>query len=83
MRQNSSVNLRIDGFADPRGADKYNLALSERRVNAVRDALVKAGVAAGRISPGHFGEARPKCTESNEVCWQRDRRVEVFITTNR
>ena len=83
MRQNPSVNLRIDGYADPRGTNPYNLALSERRVNAVRDAIVKAGTPADRVSTGAFGEARPKCKESTEACWQRDRRVEVFITTGR
>ena len=80
LRQNPNVNLRIDGHADPRGSDKYNLALSERRVKAVRDALVKAGVSTGRISTGAYGESRPKCTESTEACWQLDRRVEVLVT---
>jgi peptidoglycan-associated lipoprotein len=80
MQGDPSINLRIDGFADPRGTSKYNLALSQRRVSAVRDALIKAGVPAGRISTGHFGEQRPKCTDKTEECWQRDRRVEVLVT---
>jgi peptidoglycan-associated lipoprotein len=83
LRRNPTVNLRIDGFADPRGGNTYNLALSQRRVNAVRDALVKAGTPAERISTGHFGQMRPKCVEANEACWQLDRRVEVFVTTTR
>jgi peptidoglycan-associated lipoprotein len=82
-RQNPSVNFRLDGHADPRGNDKYNLALSDRRVKAVRDALVAGGVAAGRISTGAFGEKQPKCTEANEACWQRDRRVEVGVSASR
>ena len=80
LRQHPSANLRLDGHADPRGSDKYNLVLSERRVKAVRDALVKAGVPTSRISTGAYGEARPKCTESTEACWQLDRRVEVLVT---
>ncbi len=83
MRQNPPVNLRIDGYADPRGSNQYNQKLSERRVNAVRDALAKAGVPAARVSTGAFGEKRPKCTENNEACWQQERRVEVFVTTNK
>ena len=83
MRQNPQINLRIDGYADPRGAAGYNQKLSERRVAAVRDALIKAGTPAERISTGAFGEARPKCTDKTEDCWQRDRRVEVFVTTNK
>ena len=80
LRQNPNVNLRLDGHADPRGSNKYNLALSERRVKAVRDALAKAGVSASRMSTGAHGEAQPKCTESTEACWQLDRRVEVLVT---
>lgn len=82
-RQNPAVNFRLDGHADPRGNDKYNQALSERRVKAVRDAMVAGGVAAGRISTGAFGEKQPKCSEQNEECWQRDRRVEVGVTASR
>ena len=83
MRQNSTVILRIDGYTDPRGSAPYNKALSTRRVTAVRDALVAAGVPTDRITTGAFGEMRPKCNEATEDCWQRDRRVEVFVTTNR
>lgn len=79
-RQNPQASFRLDGHADPRGNDRYNLALSDRRVKAVRDALVAGGVAAGRISTGAFGEKQLKCSEQNEECWQRDRRVEVGVT---
>lgn len=80
MQSDPSVNLRIDGYADPRGTSQYNLALSQRRVGAVRDALVKEGVPGNRISTGHFGEQRPKCNEKTEACYQMDRRVEIFVT---
>jgi peptidoglycan-associated lipoprotein len=79
MKANPSIQVGIDGYADPRGTNQYNLALSQRRVEAVRDALVQAGVPADKIQTGFFGEARLKCSESTEACWQRDRRVEVFI----
>jgi peptidoglycan-associated lipoprotein len=82
MRQNSSAKVGIDGHADPRGTDAYNQALSERRVNAIRDALAKAGVEGDRIHTGAFGESQVKCNESTEACWQRDRRVEVLIGTD-
>jgi peptidoglycan-associated lipoprotein len=79
MKQNSAAKVGLDGHADPRGGDAYNQALSERRVNAVRDALVKAGVRADRIVTGAFGESKPVCKEASEVCWQLDRRVEVLV----
>jgi len=82
LKQNPSARVGIDGHADPRGTDPYNQGLSERRVNAIRDALVNAGVSTGKIHTGAFGETQPKCNESTEGCWQRDRRVEVLIGTD-
>lgn len=82
MQQNASAKVGIDGHADPRGTDQYNQALSERRVNAIRDALAKAGVEVNRIHTGAFGESQVKCMEATEACWQRDRRVEVLIGTD-
>jgi len=82
MKQNPSARVGIDGHTDPRGTDLFNQGLSERRVNAIRDALVTAGVSTGRIHTGAFGESQPKCNESTEGCWQRDRRVEVLIGTD-
>ena len=82
LKQNPSAKVGIDGHADPRGTDSFNQGLSERRVNVIRDALVKAGVSAGKIHTGAFGESQPKCNNSTEACWQRDRRVEVLIGTD-
>ena len=82
MKQNPAARVGIDGHTDPRGTDPYNQGLSERRVNTIRDALVKAGVSSGKIHTGAFGESQPKCNESTETCWQRDRRVEVLIGTD-
>jgi outer membrane protein OmpA-like peptidoglycan-associated protein len=81
LQQNPSTMVGIDGYADPRGTDKYNQALSERRVNAILDALMRAGVARDKIQTGAFGEMRLKCREATEACWQSDRRVEVLIGT--
>ena len=73
----------LDGHADPRGTDKYNMALSQRRVSAVRDALVKAGIPAERIATVASGEKKPTCNEKTEDCYQADRRVEIFVGTDR
>ena len=82
MMQNPTARVGIDGHTDPRGTDSFNQGLSERRVNAIRNALVEAGVSASKIHTGAFGESQPKCNESTEACWQRDRRVEVLIGTD-
>jgi len=79
MEQNPSVRIGIDGHTDPRGTNRYNQTLSERRVNAIRYALVKAGGSGDRIQTGAFGGQRPACAESTEACWPRDRRVEVLV----
>jgi peptidoglycan-associated lipoprotein len=78
-QNNPASMVGLDGYADPRGSDAYNQALSERRVNAIRDALMSAGVSRNRIQTGAFGEMRLKCQEATEACWQSDRRVEVLF----
>ena len=79
MKQNPTFEIGIEGFADPRGTDAYNQALSERRVNAIRDALVAEGASAGAIRSGAEGEKNRNCGEDTEGCYQMNRRVEVFV----
>lgn len=80
MKQNPTFLVGIDGHADPRGGRRHNQALSERRVNQVREALIAAGVPASRIgSVGAFGAQRRACDAATEDCWQQDRRVDVYI----
>jgi peptidoglycan-associated lipoprotein len=79
MSQNPSVRLGIDGYTDSRGTSQYNVPLSQRRVAAVRDALIQAGVPSDRIETGTFGTDRLMCNPSTEQCSQRDGRVEVLV----
>ena len=79
MKDNPTIEVGIDGYADPRGTPQYNQPLSQRRVDAVKAALVSAGIPSDKIQTGAFGETRLKCPESTEACWQRDRRVEVLV----
>jgi peptidoglycan-associated lipoprotein len=69
----------IEGHADERGTNEYNLALGERRAKAAREYLVSRGVAAERITTVSYGEERPVCTEKNESCWKRNRRDEFLV----
>lgn len=79
-RQNPSVRLGIDGSTDLlRGTNQYNAGLSQGRIIAVRDALIRAGVSADRIETGTFAAQRPGCNDSTERCAQRDGRVEVLV----
>jgi outer membrane protein OmpA-like peptidoglycan-associated protein len=78
--QNPSVRLGIDGATDLlRGTNQYNAVMSQQRVGNVRDALIRAGVSADRIETGSFGAERAKCNDANELCSQRDGRVEVMV----
>src|SRR6185437_11199083 len=80
MNQNPSARLGIDGSTDLlRGTNQYNVALSQQRISNVREALIQAGVSTDRMETGGFGVARMKCSDSPEVCSQRDGRVEVLV----
>lgn len=65
--QESPVSVRLQGHADERGSREYNLALGERRANAVRDFLVLQGVDASLLETISYGEERPVATGSSEV----------------
>ena len=81
VNDNPSVRLGIDGSTDlHRGANKYNVALSQKRESNVRDALVRAGVDTDRMTTGGFAAERAKCSDRTEKCSQRDGRVEVLAT---
>ena len=72
--------ITLEGNADERGTREYNLGLGERRGNAVSGALQGAGGSAGQITVVSYGEERPTCTDTNETCWQQNRRVEIVYT---
>jgi peptidoglycan-associated lipoprotein len=74
LGQHTNINVTIEGHCDERGSTEYNLALGDRRASAVKDALVASGVNASRIKTISYGKEKPFCTESNEACWQQNRR---------
>jgi outer membrane protein OmpA-like peptidoglycan-associated protein len=82
VKKNDGLVVRLDGYADPRGTDPHNIQLSQRRVEAVKKALIDAGVPADRIRIAAHGERPRKCMEKDEGCYQADRRVEVFFGTD-
>ena len=68
------VTLTLEGHCDERGTREYNLALGERRANAVRDFLINLGVTPDRITTISYGKERPVATCSDESCWSQNRR---------
>jgi peptidoglycan-associated lipoprotein len=80
LKSNAQFSITIEGHADSRGTSEYNLALGERRANAVRDYLTSLGVAATRMRTISYGKERPVCTEEVESCWSQNRRGHMVIT---
>lgn len=80
LRDRPSSRMNLEGNADERGSREYNVGLGERRGNAVSSAIQAQGGSGGQISVVSYGEERPVCTESNEDCWARNRRVEIVYT---
>lgn len=80
MRKWTTTTVTIEGHADDRGTNEYNLALGERRASAVRDYLVSLGVPGSRLTVVSKGEEEPFCHEENETCWSQNRRGHFIIT---
>jgi peptidoglycan-associated lipoprotein len=74
LRSYSTVHITIEGHCDERGSTEYNLGLGQRRAQASKNYLVSLGISADRIDTVSWGKERPFCTESNEACWQQNRR---------
>jgi len=74
LNEHLDVNIVIEGHCDERGTNEYNLALGDRRAKAAKDYLVSSGVSPSRILTITYGEEKPLCRESNEECWQKNRR---------
>ncbi|MBT5331759.1 MAG: OmpA family protein [Porticoccaceae bacterium] len=73
----STGNVRLEGHADERGSREYNIALGERRANAVSDFLVLQGVSASRLETISYGEERPAVNGTGDRVWSQNRRVEI------
>lgn len=76
LKGQAGLRIVLQGHCDERGSDQYNIALGERRAEAVRDYLISLGVAAERLETVSFGEERPADPGQSEEAWARNRRVE-------
>jgi peptidoglycan-associated lipoprotein len=68
------LRVTIEGYCDDRGSTEYNLALGQRRANAVKEYMVSLGIPAANLSTTSWGKEKQFCTEDNESCWQQNRR---------
>ena len=74
MRKKKDLTFTIEGHADERGTREYNLALGERRANAVKDYLMTYGISGSRLSVVSYGKERPVNSGSNPLAWSQNRR---------
>lgn len=74
LKKYPTYNLTVEGHADERGTREYNLALGERRANAVKEYLVAGGLPAARVKTISYGKERPVALGSNEAAWSQNRR---------
>jgi peptidoglycan-associated lipoprotein len=75
--RDAGVMIRLEGHADERGTREYNLALGERRANAIREYLVLQGIDRTRFETVSYGEEKPAALGQDEASWSRNRRVEL------
>ena len=77
LQQHPNVKMRVEGNADDRGSREYNLALGQRRADAVKQMMQLLGAKAEQVESVSFGEEKPKCSTAEESCWAQNRRGDI------
>jgi peptidoglycan-associated lipoprotein len=72
-----NATINVEGHCDERGSAEYNLGLGDRRASSARDLLVQLGVPEAKLRTISYGKERPQCTEADEACYQKNRRVHL------
>jgi peptidoglycan-associated lipoprotein len=78
--QYPDYKLTIEGHADERGSEEYNMALGEARAESARAYLAKVGIPQDQLSLVSYGKDRPACEDHNESCWQKNRRIHIVAS---
>ncbi len=79
LKQNSDVSITIEGHCDERGTREYNLALGEKRAQAVKNYLIGLGINPDRVSTISYGKERPAVVGSNDGAWSQNRRSVTIV----
>lgn len=80
LKDNPTVNVQIEGHCDDRGGIQYNLALGEKRANAVKSRITAGGIAGSRVTTISMGKDHPVAQGSDEETWAKNRRANFVIT---
>lgn len=75
--QYPNYHLTIEGHADERGSEEYNLALGDARAKSAKDFLVQVGIPDAQLSVVSYGKDKPACMDHEETCWQKNRRIHI------
>lgn len=77
LAKNGALQVRVEGHTDERGGSEYNLALGQRRADAVKKALQIYGVKDSQVETVSFGKERPKAAGQDEAAWAQNRRADI------
>jgi len=77
LAKDPSEKLHIEGHCDERGSDEYNLALGDKRAQAVEEFFQTMGIPQTQLTVISYGKEKPVCTEQSEDCWQKNRRAHI------
>jgi peptidoglycan-associated lipoprotein len=75
LKADHALHVTIEGNADERGTEDWNLALGDKRANAVENYLEQLGVSVAQLRTVSYGKDRPLCSQHNEECWAKNRRA--------
>ena len=82
LKKNPNKKIVVQGYTDPRGTEAYNMKLGEKRADAVKNYIVKAGVNPNRVSVVSMGETELATTQNTPKGWAEDRRTVTVIVTD-
>ena len=77
LKANAGRKVNIEGHTDDRGGREYNLALGQRRADAVKQMMQLLGAKSEQVETVSFGEEKPKCSQAEESCWAQNRRGDI------
>jgi peptidoglycan-associated lipoprotein len=77
IKQYPDFKLTVEGYADERGSDEYNLALGDARAKQTKEYLSDLGLPGNQLATISYGKDKPVCTEHDEACWQKNRRTHI------
>jgi peptidoglycan-associated lipoprotein len=83
LKDHPGAVMKVEGHCDERGTADYNIVLGEKRAKAARSYLIESGVAPKQVMIVSFGKARPFCTDSDESCYQQNRRGHVLLNVKK